>query len=63
MNGNEVTVLKIVTEGAFKNLLADLKSLAKQSRKTRGAYSMTLAGADGKPPLRIEVHFPIERRE
>ena len=58
---NDVPVLKIESEEALKDLLADLKGLGKRSAKTRAAYSRVLEDADGNPLVRIEVHFPIER--
>ncbi|MBA7576280.1 hypothetical protein ES708_18119 [subsurface metagenome] len=60
---NDVPVLKIESEEALKDLLTDLKGLGKRSAKTRAAYSMTLNSDDGNPLVRIEVHFPIERKE
>lgn len=57
MNENDAPVLRFTDEIAFAGLLLDLKSLYKQARKTGAAYSRTLEGPDGKPLLRLELHF------
>ena len=57
MNENDVPVLRFTDESAFVRLLLDLKILCKQAKKTGAAYSRTLEGPDGKPLLRLELHF------
>ena len=57
MSENDMPVLRFTDEAAFAGLLLDLKKLCRQANKTGAAYSRILEGADGKPTLRIELHF------
>ena len=57
MSENDVPVLRFTDESAFAALLLDLKKLCRQAKKTGAAYSRTLESPDGKPLLRLELHF------
>ena len=57
MNEKDVPVLRFTDEATLASLLLDLKKLCKQAKKTGAAYSRTLEGPDGKPLLRLELHF------